>query len=245
MNIPDFFARVKRVRQRGGALFLFKRIFITGLIEAKNAVAQIYYNLFREKRFFFLGQEYGAFYHRYNTTWKNERSYEIPLMEKFVKDYAGKRILEIGNVLNHYAPFKHDVVDKYEIGSGIINEDIVSFTPREPYELIVSVSTIEHIGNDYGEKKEDKKVLTALNHVISACLARGGLFAATASLGHNRSFDAHAKGDQLPFQKIYFWKYDSFSDSWRETSPEEATREKSPGRLAAVDAFILGLYENN
>jgi hypothetical protein len=38
------------------------------------------------------------------------------------------------------------VLDKYEQAPGVINEDVVSFSPPQKYDLIVSVSTLEHVG---------------------------------------------------------------------------------------------------
>jgi SAM-dependent methyltransferase len=90
----------------------------------------------------------------------SERAVEIPIVIDFLKE-AGKekRILEVGNVLSNYTPLlaqhsdigKIDVLDKFEQGNGIINVDVMDF--NTPYDVIVSISTVEHIGqNAYGEK---------------------------------------------------------------------------------------------
>ena len=42
----------------------------------------------------------------------------------------------------------HDVLDKYEKGNNVINDDVVSFSTEVKYDLIVSVSTLEHVGWD-------------------------------------------------------------------------------------------------
>jgi hypothetical protein len=62
----------------------------------------------------FNGECYQYFYHWFNTTFKNERTIEIPIVCKFINESKNLEILEIGNVLSHYFEFKHDVVDKYE-----------------------------------------------------------------------------------------------------------------------------------
>jgi hypothetical protein len=40
-----------------------------------------------------------------------------------VTKYQGMRILGIGNVLSHHVQFSHDILDKYEIINGVMNED--------------------------------------------------------------------------------------------------------------------------
>ena len=53
-----------------------------------------------------------------------------------------KKILEIGNVLNHYFSFNHTVIDKYEEATGVLNVDIVDFDTNEKFDLVVSISTV-------------------------------------------------------------------------------------------------------
>ena len=52
--------------------------------------------------FEFLGNLYKYSTHEYNETWKNERTVEVPIIWEYVKEYKGKNILEVGNVLSHY-----------------------------------------------------------------------------------------------------------------------------------------------
>ena len=66
------------------------------------------------KAFSMNGQEYPYFVHPYNRTWANERAVEIPVVRSFLEESQGKRVLEVGNVLSHYGPVTHQVLDKYE-----------------------------------------------------------------------------------------------------------------------------------
>jgi len=80
--------------------------------------------------------------------WKNERCVEVPLAKSIVDKEKG-RILEMGNVLPHYYKnARWDVLDKFEKGKNILNADIASFKPKNKYNLILSISTFEHIGLD-------------------------------------------------------------------------------------------------
>ncbi|MBT3614639.1 MAG: hypothetical protein HN524_01475, partial [Verrucomicrobia bacterium] len=98
--------------------------------------------------FVFEDKSLPLFYHRYNMTWATERAVEVPIAQEFIERFAGKRVLEVGNVTPHYLDTAHTVLDKYERGPGIINEDIAGYSPPERFDLILSVSTFEHIGYD-------------------------------------------------------------------------------------------------
>ena len=51
--------------------------------------------------FVFEGKSLPLFYHRYNMTWANERAVEVPVAGEFLRRFAGKRVLEVGNVTPH------------------------------------------------------------------------------------------------------------------------------------------------
>src|SRR5450759_2230718 len=87
--------------------------------------------------FTFRNSEFRYIYHR---TWRNERKIEAPIALYELENHSSQEILEVGNVLHHYIQVKHDVVDKYEIAKGVINEDIVDFRPEKSYGLILSIS---------------------------------------------------------------------------------------------------------
>ncbi|WP_152397013.1 class I SAM-dependent methyltransferase [Paenibacillus guangzhouensis] len=88
-----------------------------------------------------------------------ERAVEIPLALHFLSEHGtGKRILEVGNVLRHYASMLQrlpglgplDTIDKFEAYPGVMNIDIMDMNTK--YDVIISISTVEHVGqNAYGE----------------------------------------------------------------------------------------------
>lgn len=83
-----------------------------------------YYRACKSWKTFTLQQKtYKYFYHKYNTTWRNERAVEIPIIWNIVKTCQGN-ILGVGNVLSHYFTVNHDIVDKYEKAEGVITEDV-------------------------------------------------------------------------------------------------------------------------
>lgn len=141
----------------------------------------------REATFEFQGKTYEYAYPEYHPAWDNERAVELPIIWDFYMNSNAEKVLEIGNVLSHNYQHSHDVVDKYEEEEGVINEDIVSYDPPAKYDLIISISTLEHVGYDEnGECPE--KFYEALEN-IQRLLAQGGEFIMTAPLGYNPIVD--------------------------------------------------------
>jgi len=172
-----------------------------------------YYRLFDKSRtFIFEGQNLNYFNHRYNTTWNNERVIEIPIICNMMKKNLDDDFLEIGNVLPHYFHIDHDVVDKYEKADGVINEDVVDFQTSKYYKLIVSISTLEHVGWD--EKPRDpEKIFEAFDN-LKKHLAPGGKFVVTIPLGHNSALDNYLETGRIEFTESYYLKRISRSNKW-------------------------------
>ncbi len=175
-----------------------------------------YYRIFkRNLRFEFQNRRYPYFYHRYNLTYNNERAVEIPIARRLIDAHgAGRTILEVGAVLPHYYPFNHDVVDLCEKGENIINHDIVDFRPGKTYDLIVSISTLEHVGWDDGSK-DPARILRAVAN-LKTLAAPGGTILATLPLGCNSYMDGLLKQGAMGFTKQYLLKRTSADNRWIE-----------------------------
>lgn len=172
------------------------------------------------------------FFHPHNKSWLTERCVEIPIALSYVKG----RCLEVGNVLNRYAPFgaykpfKHDVLDKYEIGKNILNKDIVDFNPGPIYDSIISVSTIEHVGFDE-TPREPKKALRALEHMKSM-LRPNGIMILTVPIGYNIYLDSH-----LPEFGAKYLRRTGISE-WREITDIVGIKYDTPYKCANGLAII-------
>ena len=192
----------------------------------------------RDKTFQFDGRAYEYLYHPYNRTWKNERGVEIPIFRELLLQHQGKRILEVGNVLSHYFPIQHDIVDKYEVSPGVINKDIVEYVPPQKYDLIVSISTLEHVGWDE-QPQEPAKLLHAIEHLRSTCLAPGGSLIASLPIGYNKFFDGLLNTGKSPFTTQHFLKRISKRNYWVESDWEQV-RDVPYGRFVA-HAICIGI----
>ncbi len=217
---PRLFFLVRAYKRDG----LWYAIRITTKYIAKwplNILVSIYYRHFRKEKYGFVFQEqpYNYFYHSYNTTWKNERQVEVPIIWHLVQNSRGKRVLEIGNVLRYYFHCLHDVVDLYENYPGAINQDIITFHPANKYDLVVSISTFEHIGNNDNEPNDPEKFLMAIKNVIENVLAPGGKFILTLPLGQNPDMEGYLMANKINFISLSCLKQiDVKTNEWMELS---------------------------
>src|SRR4029450_12030196 len=161
------------------------------------------------------GRSYRYGVHLHNQSWRNERIVELPIVLAEMAARPGARTLELGNVVAHYTRRTHDVVDKAEPSPGVVNEDIVDFRPAQPYDLVVSVSTLEHVGFDE-DVRDPQKVLRAVE-AIRRLLAPGGLAVVTLPLGYNPELDAHLDAGRLRFDRTGYLKRVSAANAWVET----------------------------
>lgn len=180
----------------------------------RTFLAYWYYKIFKSSGTFrWNGKEYCYFYHWYNFTWRNERAIEIALFLEAVKNNRKLRILEVGNVLSHYVPISHDVVDKYEKANGVINEDIVSYKQKKPYDLIISISTIEHVGFDEAPLEPMKFVRVFIH--LQSLLTHSGKLMVSLPLGYNPYIDSFLAKNRSGL-KIDFLKRISKENVWRQ-----------------------------
>jgi len=140
-------------------------------------------------RFTYHGVEMPGFLHLYNLTWFNERTVELAVAYAFLEGREGIG-LEIGNVLGHYGPFTHSVVDRYEQAAwhqtqDVRNVDIFDVCGR--WDWIVSISTIEHIRWD--EPERDPRGAVAALAYLRRLLAPGGRALVSFPLGYHPGLD--------------------------------------------------------
>ena len=236
--------RQKGIRYLVGAALRRIRIRIrTSLI---TPLSYGYYRHFKaRKTFVFQQKKYRYFYHRYNQTWRNERAVEIPIIWSIVQPFKGS-VLEVGNVLSHYFLINHDIVDKYEKAEGVINQDVTEITLSKKYDLIVSISTLEHVGWDENpvDKKtvnDSEKILHAMDRLRSL-LTEKGRIVVTVPLAYNPYLDALLRNGKLEFSKMFFMKRAS-KDIWVEASWNEVKNAEFNHKIPSANALLIGIIE--
>ncbi len=204
------------------------------------AMAPLMTGIARPGRFTVRGETHDLFHHRYNTTWVNERAVEIPVARRFLEGRAG-RILEIGNVMGHYGPADWDVVDRFERGPRVHNCDVVAFRPEIPFDTLLSISTIEHIGYDDEETDSGGRILAALAHMREACLAPSGRMLVTAPLGYNPFLDELMFAGRLGFDEQVFVRRTGRC-AWREVPGSGAAGAKYNSPFPYGNCVMFGHY---
>lgn len=179
-----------------------------------------------------------------------ERQVEIPLGLAFLRSAPHRaRVLEVGNVLSEYGAPAHTVVDRYEVGPGVVNEDILTFSAGEPFDRIVSISTLEHVGFDEVPMSTGK-FRAAVNHLMYDLLRPGGEFLATLPIGYSPEVDAWLdRAARKAFDVRVLRRRNVFND-WEE-APKGRAAAGAPARrfpgasmLAVVTAGVRSLHES-
>ena len=161
---------------------------------------------------------------------------------EIVRKYQGLNILEIGNVLSHHVQFEHDILDKYEIVKGVMNEDVVDFESEKKYDLIVSVSTLEHVGWDE-KSRDDMKIPRAIENLKDLITSRGGTIIITLPLGYNPVLDKLLKGGVIQFSKQHNLMRISRGNEWKEASWEYVQDAKYNSPFPFANGLLIGIIE--
>lgn len=212
-------------------------------IQLKTFLGYYYYYFFHHQpsTFTICGQKYSYLHHKYNATWRTERAVEVPIIWDWITRFQGAKILEVGNVLSHYGMIQHSVVDKYEVAPGVINQDIVDFQPNQQYDLIVSISTLEHVGFDE-TPRDDEKILRAFEH-LHKLLADKGVLVVTLPIGYNPNLDGLLATSKVPFTQQICLKRITKSNKWREATWAEIQNTQYDAPFPSANGLLVGVLE--
>lgn len=235
-------SKVSRIAKQRGIAYLFKAGYRRLRFRSSIWLGYNYFRLFKRGSFTFQSKEYSYFYEKYNVTWRNERCIEVPIVWEYVRDFEGE-VLEVGNVLSHYFFCKHDVVDKYEKAPHVINQDAADLKLPKKYDLIVSISTLEHVGWDE-EPRDYGKIVRTVEKLRSQLNARGR-FVATVPIGYNPYLDALLKANEVGFDKILCLKRVSKDNRWVETVWKDIENMKFGSPYPFANGLVVGIVEKH
>lgn len=223
-----------------------------GAVHARQATA--YYATGKlpgqKSTFHFEGGEHPYFLHRYNHAWLAERTVEIPLARAWYQSQAQRqpngRVLEVGNVLSHYEPVTHEILDLYERAPGVINQDIADYQPADSsqrFAAILSISTLEHIGeNESDPAKRAAHVQRAQLNLARLLDADGELFA-TIPLGVETPFRSEieqaALGQPSFFTRVAFLRRIDSANNWQAATWDEVNDSAYDTPYPAANAIAL------
>ena len=174
--------------------------------------------------------------------WRNERCVELGLGRYAVGLRKPEDVLEVGNVLPLSGVSGHTVVDKYERGPGVINEDIVDFAPGRRYGLVVSFSTVEHVGWDE-EPQDPDKARVALR-AMSDLAGESGQMLVTIPIGYHRQLEGDFVSGDAPFDDVCLLVKQSRLARWEPRPVQERTGIGYGAPYAAGNAILVGTRGN-
>lgn len=159
-----------------------------------------------------------------------ERQIEIPRALKLLEDH--REVLEVGNVLRHHRQeLKHTVVDLYESGEGIIQKDICEFNFKRKFDLVLSISTIEHVGFEYDDDRLRRAAANLWRHT-----ADGGTLFVSFPLGYNGALQKLIDEDLINFDRKECYRRSDYLEPW-EPCDWEAAIKMGYGKAALAVAL--------
>lgn len=185
------------------------------------------------------GRSLPYFVHHYNRAWRNERSVELALAFDFLDRHHSDRLLEVGNVMAHYGRTGHDILDKYETSPGVLNDDIVDLAPSEPYDALLSISTLEHVGWDETPRDRDKTVVAY--HAMRRAVRKGGAMLLTCPIGQNQFLDEHIAEGRIDFPEIHYLKRVSKANDWEEVALTDVLGSRYDHPYRNANALFVGI----
>lgn len=207
--------------------------------KAFSPLLHIYYNRFKKaESFSFENRKLDYFYHKYRSTWANERIVEIPIFKEITSKFSSEETLEVGNVLSHYFTVGHDILDKYEKLDDVIQEDILSYSPGKKYGLIISISTFEHIGWDENPRNPSK-VKDVISH-IKSLLTENGKLVFSIPVNYNPELDKMIFNGEIKLEKKAYMKRIDRSNHWMEADENDILNSQYGNPYFCANALLIG-----
>jgi SAM-dependent methyltransferase len=237
-TVPPFVRRLRSAaRERGrGQVALELARYATGALTGLRFTGSGSHGQFE-----FQGRRYGYLHDRYKRSWLTERAVEVPIVSAVVEEHAGRRVLEVGNVLSHYRPHPHTVLDKYEHAPGVLNRDVLDLAGLGPFDLIAAISTLEHVGWDENPRDPDK-TLAAVG-ALRDVLAPGGRLMLTVPIGYNPSFDQHLREGRIELAGVGALMRVGGSGRWREVAAADVWSAPYDFLLYRANGVLVGFVE--
>jgi SAM-dependent methyltransferase len=100
----------------------------------------------------------------------------------------------------------------------VLNRDVMDPEDLGAFDLIVAISTLEHVGQDEPEREPRKAAQAAL--ALRERLAPGGRLLITVPIGYNAAFDAALRDGTVPISSALAMERIGDGRRWREASPD-------------------------
>lgn len=193
--------------------------------------------------FYFKWIKMKYFCHLYNTTYRNERAIELPILDYIINDNLNNttKILEIWNVLSHYKNISlldYTIVDKFDNNKSIIKEDAEFFNNNKLYDLIISISTFEHIWFDDDIKDSNKSLRTFNN--MKKLLNDWWKMIITIPVWWNKDIDKKIFDWEFDFNENYYYTKNKWN--WIESTKENTINLKYDIKIPSANWIFIWIY---
>jgi SAM-dependent methyltransferase len=126
------------------------------------------------------------------------------------------------------------VIDKYEIFPGVINKDIEDIYLNDKFDLIISISTIEHIGLD-DCPIDPEKVIRTLKKLKTKFLKKNGIILVSFPVNYNEKISEMINKNKISnFEIFCFRKINEKYNLWKEVDYKEVKENKHSQPVKAV-----------
>ena len=192
----------------------------------------------------FAGDEYAYLYHRHKFTWLTDAPSRYRSPRRSSSAIAGRGSSRWATSFRTIGP-STTRRDKYERAPGVVNRDVLDLAGLGEFDLVLAVSTLEHVGRD----EEPRDPIGRAGGPRSACAARAGRPAGkTVPVGYHLGLDAALRTAtwvpwacapcrrerlgphwcEVPVHST--WRFDDFSS----TPPELSSWRSRPCQIASA-----------
>jgi SAM-dependent methyltransferase len=178
--------------------------------------------------------------HRYNYTWLNERAIEVALAREVLRGSEQLAVLEIGNVMAHYQPVGHLVVDKYEQARGVLNVDVTELEVHGAFDLVISISTLEHVGldEDVFDPAKPGRAIKMLKELLNP----GGRLWLTVPVGYNHALDESLRAGAFGFTDMKALRRAEARNVWRQVAVDDVWDAAYDRLLYTAHGLVVAEY---
>lgn len=188
--------------------------------------------------FVFEGTEHSYVHQPSHFSWMGERNAEMALAADLMAAHRGEKILEIGNVTARYLDVDHTVVDKYEQAPGVLNVDVVDLDfPEASFDLVVAISTLEHVGFDEDVKDPEKPARAV--EKLKSLVRPGGTLWVTHPVNYNPALDEGLRSGSIAFDSLKALRREEKRNVWRQVPLEDVWDARYDWFIFAAHGLVV------
>lgn len=121
---------------------------------------------------------------------------------------------------------------------GVINKNALTYKSKNKFDLILAISTFEHIGKDE-IKKYPTKIIKVINN-LKKQLNKNGKIIFSVPIGYNNDLDKIIQDNQLAINVETYLERNSKINTWINTNKKSAFKRKYNSPYPNANAIMIG-----